>query len=120
MARYFNDSEFRKCSPSCSIDDMDPEFMATLDRIREKAGIPLVLNSAYRSSAYDKSKGRSGTGAHTEGRAVDIRCNTDSNRYKIITAALACGVTRIGIGKTYIHIDTSRKLSRGVVWHYYG
>lgn len=99
--------------------DMDPAFLAKLDQVREKAGIPLVLNSAYRSPEYERSKGHSGTGAHTLGAAVDIRCNTSANRYKIVKAALSCGIRRIGIGKTYVHIDVSRQHAQDVIWDYY-
>ena len=79
MSKYFSPSEFKKCVPSCSIEDMDGGFLALLDKVREKAGIPLVLNCAYRSREWDKSKGRSGNSAHTRGKAVDIRCNTSEN-----------------------------------------
>ena len=119
MSKYFKDSEFRKCTPSCTIDDMDAGFLALLDKVREKAGIPLVLNSAYRSKEWDKSKGRSGNSAHTKGKAVDIRCNTSANRYKIVSAALACGIKRIGIAKTYIHLDNDSSLAQNVIWDYY-
>lgn len=120
MSKYFKESEFRQCTPACSIDQMDAEFLSLLDRIRETAGIPLVLTCAYRSKAYDLSKGRSGNSAHTRGKAVDIRCNTSANRMKIVDAALRCGVKRIGIGKTFVHIDNDKSLPQGVIWDYYG
>lgn len=118
-AKYFSEQEFKKCSPACSLQDMQQAFINLLDLAREVAGIPFVLNSAYRSSAYDKSKGRSGTGAHTKGCAVDIRCNSDKNRFAIIDALRAVGITRIGIGKTYIHADADETKSQNVIWHYY-
>lgn len=118
-AKYFTEKEFNKCSPSCSLQDMKQNFINLLDLAREIADIPFVLNSAYRSSAYDKSKGRSGTGAHTKGVAVDIRCNSDKNRYLIIDALRAVGFTRIGIGKTYIHVDADETKTQNVIWHYY-
>lgn len=120
MAKYFHSSEFLKCTPSCTIFQMDDEFLERLDELREKAGIPLVLNSAYRSKAYEKSKGREGTSSHCEGKAVDIRCNSYENRYKIIKAAIECGFTRIGVGKTYIHVDTCDDTHKPrVIWDYY-
>lgn len=120
MAKYFKEAEFRRCVPSCSLADMDAQFIQVLDRVRGLAGIPLVLNSAYRSPEYEKSKKRSGTSAHCQGRAVDIRCNTSANRLAIIRAALAAGIERIGVGKTYIHLDTATDAGhpRGI-WHYY-
>ena len=119
MSKYFAASEFRRCTPSCSIKQMDADFLALLDRVRERAGIPLVLNSAFRSREYERQMGRTGTSAHCNGKAVDIRCNTSQNRYKIIRAALECGICRIGVGKTYIHLDGSATHAQDVIWHYY-
>lgn len=119
MAKYFSPAEFKRCTPSCKMEDMDAGFLATLDRVREKAGIPLVLNSAYRSPAYELKHNRKGTSTHTLGLAVDIRCNTYQNRFRIVWAALACGITRIGIAKTYVHLDSSPKHAQEVIWDYY-
>ena len=119
MSRYFSESEFKKCVPSCSERDMDGAFLSLLDDIREEAGIPLVLNCAYRSAEWDKSKGRSGNSAHTRGKAVDIRCNASVTRYKIVKAALDCGVRRIGIGKSFVHLDNDYSLPQDVIFDYY-
>lgn len=118
--RYFSDAEFRRCSPSCSIGQMDEGFLRLLDQVRETAGIPLVLKCGYRSQAWDLSKGRSGNSAHTRGKAVDIRCNASATRWKIVRAAISCGVRRIGIGEGFVHIDNDDTLPQGVIWHYYG
>lgn len=119
-ATYFKESEFRKCVPPCSLQDMEQETMDKLDAARETAGIPFVLNSAFRSVAHEKSKGRNGTSSHTKGRAVDIRCNTSANRMKIVVGLLDAGFTRIGIGKTYVHADDDPNKPQGVMWDYYG
>lgn len=118
-AKYFSEREFKKCSPSCSLQDMHQHTMDKLDAAREMAGIPFVLNSAYRSPAWEKSKGRTGTGAHTKGRAIDIRCSTSENRMKIVLSLLAVGFRRIGIGKNYIHADDDPTKPQNVMWHYY-
>lgn len=118
-AKYFKESEFKACTPRCSMQDMSQQLMYMLDAAREIAGIPFVLNSAYRSKEWDKSKGRTGNSAHTRGLAVDIRCNSNANRYIILTALLRAGFTRIGVGKTYIHADIDNSLTQRVVWHYY-
>jgi hypothetical protein len=118
MGKYFSDKEFKNCSPSCSINDMDKEFMDKLDILREKAGIPLVITSAYRSREWDLSKGRSGNGAHTKGVAVDIRCNNSHNRFLILKACLEIGFKRIGIANTFIHVDDDSSLPQEVIWGY--
>lgn len=119
MSRYFSEKEFLNCTPSCSESQMSGEFMNVLDKVRSRAGIPLVLNCAYRSVEWDKSKGRSGTSSHCKGCAVDIRCNTSQNRFKIVAAAIAVGVTRIGIGKTFVHLDYDKDKVQQVIFHYY-
>ena len=109
-AQYFQDAEFRKCVPPCTIDDMQQVFLDKLDELRFYAGIPLVLNCAYRSVEYDKKKGRSGKSAHCAGLAVDIRCTTGQNRLKILRACYRAGITRIGIGRTFIHVDMGERV----------
>lgn len=118
-AKYFKESEFVCCTPSCSLQDMKQSTMDKLDKARELAGIPFVLNSAYRSKEYEISKGRAGTSSHTLGYAVDIRCNTSENRFKIVTALREVGFNRIGIAKTYIHVDNSPHHKPNVIWDYY-
>lgn len=118
-AQYFVDAEFRKCTPPCSIDDMQQVFLDKLDELRFNAGIPLVLSCAYRSVEYDKKKGRSGKSAHCSGLAVDIRCTTGINRLKIISAARRVGINRMGINRNYIHVDMGERVGLPCsVWVY--
>lgn len=117
-SKYFSNNEFRACVPSCSLQNMQQSTMSKLDTAREIADIPFVINSAYRSSAHDKSKGRSGTGAHTLGRAVDIRCNDSGSRFKILNAIIKAGFNRIGIAKTFIHADDSEIHKQKIIWLY--
>ena len=119
MSKYFAPSEFRKCVPSCEIGQMDPGFLRLLDEVREAAGIPLVLNSAFRSADWEKAHKRTGTSSHTKGLAVDIRCTTSANRYKIVAAALGAGICRIGVARTYVHLDADDTKAQGVIWDYY-
>lgn len=91
-------------TPSCSLDDMSPEFMHKLDMARSLAGIPFVLNCAYRSPEWEKTHGRTGLSYHCAGRAVDVRCNDSENRFKIIVACLKVGL-KIGIYQNFLHVD---------------
>ena len=92
--------------------------MNRLDMARDIAGIPFVLTPAYRSPEWDRSKGRSGTSAHTLGCAVDIRCNTLQNRFKIVDALRKAGFRRIGIANSFIHADDSDRHTQDVIWLY--
>lgn len=117
-SRYFSPKEFTNCVPTCSIDDMQQGFLDRLDQLREACGIPLILNCAYRSIEWDKSKGRSGNSAHTKGLAVDIRCNSDATRFLIVQRAIELGFTRIGIEGRFVHVDISAELPQRVMWTY--
>lgn len=104
LMRYFTPSEFKKCSPSCDISQMDQDFLNRLDGARYIANVPFVLLSAFRSSDYDISKGRSGKGYHCKGRAVDVKCTDGLSRWKIVFACLSLNLS-VGIYPTFIHID---------------
>lgn len=104
-SRYFPDIEFNRCTPSCSIEDMDQQFLDILDGIREEFGQPMVMNSAYRSIAWDKAHGRSGNGAHTYGLAVDIRCPNRDYQERLKAIARKHDIVRIGTYDTFLHID---------------
>lgn len=103
--RYFKDEEFLKATPPCSLDDMDEEFMQKLDDARSLCSYPFVVNSAFRSKDYEKSKGRTGSSSHCKGLAVDISCLTSVARLKMILALFAVGFRRIGIYPTFLHVD---------------
>lgn len=102
--RYFKPEEFSKCTPKCSMDDMNVDFLQRLDAVRAASGVVFRLNSAYRSSTYDRAKGRTGKGFHTKGRAVDIDCRDSVSRAKVIAACFEFGLS-CGISSTFIHID---------------
>lgn len=116
--KWFREEEFRKAVPSCSLSDMDEDFMHHLDECRDFAGIPFIINSAYRSVEYEKKKGRTGSSQHTKGLAVDIRCVTNAQRFRIVSSLLVAGFRRIGIGKNFIHVDDGYSNSEPIIWTY--
>ena len=118
FSRFFSDSEFKRAVPPCSLNDMNQTTMIRMDRAREFAGIPFVVNSAFRTPEHEKLQGRDGKSSHTTGRALDIRCNTPRNRFLIIDALLKAGFTRIGVAQTFIHADDSPSHDQKVVWFY--
>lgn len=105
VSRYFNDNEFKRASPACSLSDMHPKLLESLDYARALSGIPFIINSAYRSKSYEVSMGRTGSSSHCKGLAVDLRCDSDSKRLIMIKSLLRAGFRRIGVYKTFIHAD---------------
>lgn len=107
--RYFTEDEFNALTPSCSLKDMDADFMSRLDLARHISGVPFVLNCAYRSVSWDKEKNRSGNSFHCKGLAVDIRCGDSKTRALIIYSLWLCGIKGIGIYPTFIHADMRKE-----------
>ena len=118
ISKYFNESEFQSCTPGCSLQDMKQRTISKLDTAREIVGIPFSLSSAFRSDEWDISRGRTGTGSHTLGQAVDIRCTNQRDRFLMICALLQAGFNRIGIGDTFIHADDSEVHTQNLIWVY--
>lgn len=117
MYRYFTEVEFSKARPSCSLSDMNESFMSRLDDARHIAGVPFIVTSAYRSKQYEIAKGRTGTSSHCFGLAIDIACSSNFNRLVILDALLKVGFRRIGIGKTFIHVDYDSS-KNSAIWLY--
>ena len=114
---YFKLSEF-KC-PCCGKQEMKPEFLKKLDRLRGIAGFPFFINSGWRCKSHNDSlPDSSPDSAHTKGLASDVRCETGHQRFLIITSANRVGFNRIGIAKTFIHLDCDPDKPKEVYWIY--
>lgn len=117
LPEFFSPEEFSKCTPQCCIDDMSSLFMYRLNIARYIAGVPFVLNSAYRSFDWEIAHNRSGTSSHCKGVAVDVRCFDDKTRQRIIYGAICAGFKRIGIHRSFIHLDFDTDKSPSI-WLY--
>jgi len=108
---YFKDKEF--IEPEA----LDEEFRRMLERIRQFAGIPMVVSSSLRprrgrrTSAHQKDK----TGTY---HAVDIKVRDSRSRYLILNAAMRAGCTRIGVYDRHLHLDSAmgNRFIQCVVW----
>jgi len=107
MSKYFKEIEY----------NMDLDFLSKLDKAREYAGIPFVINSAYRSPDHPESI-KNPTSSHIKGLAVDIKANNSRTRYKVLEALIHVGFNRIGIADSFIHVDDDKEKSSNVIWTY--
>lgn len=107
MSKYFKEIE----------QNMDEDFLSKLDEAREFAGIPFIINSAYRSPEHPLSI-KNPTSSHIKGLAVDIKATDSSTRFKVIEALVSVGFTRLGIADTFIHVDWDFDKSQEVIWTY--
>jgi zinc D-Ala-D-Ala carboxypeptidase len=107
MSKYFNEIE----------NNMNKDFLFVLDEAREFAGIPFVINSAYRSPEHPLSI-KNPSSSHIKGLAVDIKATDSITRFKIVKALIEVGFTRIGITDTFIHVDLDLDKTQNVIWTY--
>ena len=110
MTRYFKELD--------NLDKMDKTFLLRLDEARERAGIPFVINSAYRTPEHNAKIGGKPNSSHLRGLAVDISVTNSRQRFIVLNALLEVGFTRIGIADTFIHVDLDNEKSKEVIWTY--
>lgn len=115
---YFSSQEFDSPDLPGSGKLMQAEFMEMLVAAREQAGIPFNITSGYRTVAYNKKVGGVMDSPHLLGYAADIAVVGSRDRYIIIKSAQDAGFRRIGIGRTFIHLDCDPRKDPDVIWLY--
>jgi zinc D-Ala-D-Ala carboxypeptidase len=117
--KYFKLEEFDSPDmPGSGAKYMNMSLLEKLDFARLNAGIPFVITSGYRSRSHNTLVGGRYGSAHLDGDAVDIKCIGSRDRALIIKALVDVGINRIGIGKSFIHADVSKKRDADVFWLY--
>lgn len=123
---YFTQSEMRcRCGNCEGLPTFD--FMDILVTVREEAGFPFIVSSAYRCPEYNAlvSNG-SLDGPHVRGVAVDILVRGE-HALRLIVIGQKHGMTGFGIkqhgnyNNRFLHLDTlSREegFQRPFVWTY--
>jgi zinc D-Ala-D-Ala carboxypeptidase len=117
--KYFNWSEFdSNGDPGSGKVHMNEQFVRILDDVRACAGIPFFINSGYRTPAHNAAVGGVPNSSHVKGLAADIAAITDSQKRTIAQCAIRNGITRIGWGNTFIHLDMDTEKTQHVTWGY--
>lgn len=114
--KYFKLEEF-KC-PCCGEVNMDQNFLIMLDNARGIAGIPFKVTSGYRCDKHNAEVGGVSDSSHNKGMAADIAVADGRARFLVVSAAIKAGFTRIGIAKTFVHLDSDDSKDPSVVWLY--
>lgn len=109
---YFKPEEFKQP------EKMQRKLLEMLDYARALANTPFRITSSYRTPKENGIFGGVRGSAHTKGLAVDISCYSSDKRMKIVKSALRAGFRRIGIAKTYIHLDCDDEKPDEVIWLY--
>lgn len=118
MMKYFNYEEFDSPDIQGSGQLMDSQILSMLDEVREIYGKPIVINSGYRTIRHNESVGGKPQSSHLKGLAVDISCTNSRDRYNLLEAIKQVGFNRIGIAKSFIHVDIDNDKSSNVLWIY--
>ncbi len=117
----FGPHEFAcRCGCGLGIEEMDLDFLTSLDYARDEAVVPFALTSAYRCKAYNaiKKVGGKPNSSHLRGFAADIEAISSSMKFRIVNGLLSAGITRIGVGKNFIHADSDPKKNPKRIWVY--
>ena len=117
LSRHFTSEEFDSKDKRGTGMLMDKKFIEQLQKAREIAGIPFIINSGYRTKEYNKFVGGVPNSAHTKGKACDIAIKNDRERYIVLNALILAGFNRIGVYKTFIHCDNDNSLPMRVIWY---
>ena len=115
---HFKRHEF--LCPCCQQEKMQQPIIDFLQKVSDALGnTPLRINSGYRCPKHSVAIGGYKDDAHVAGYAADIHCPTSAQRWQIVSAAITLGCKRIGIGKTFVHLDVSPSHPQCQIWTYY-
>lgn len=119
---YFSESEL-SCN-CCAQNKFDDQTLLKLNLMRDEAGFPFIVSSAYRCPKYNREI--KATQTHATGQAIDILVSHDK-AYQVIRLAIKYGFTGIGVSqkgdtsKRFIHLDDLSSQSnrpRPHIWSY--
>ena len=71
---------------------------------------PIIVTQGTQTGKYNSS--------HLTGYAADLHCNNSKDRYELLICLLDVGFNRIGIGNTFIHVDSDPEKTTNVIWTY--
>ena len=121
-SHYFQEYEY-ECNCGCGISLISQELLTLLDKAREKANMPFLLSSGCRCEDHNEHEKGSKNSSHIttntkRGTAVDIAITSSHARFTILKALLDVGFNRVGIAKTFIHVDVDTTKAPAVSWVY--
>lgn len=123
LTKNFNKEEFDSkdgaCMPNNVLNNI-VELVKNVQIIRDYVGVPLTINSGYRSPAHNKSVGGVANSYHVQGKASDLSSSkiTPKKLYDSILKLIADGKIYnggVGLYNTFVHYDIGGKGRR---WDY--
>jgi zinc D-Ala-D-Ala carboxypeptidase len=122
-SKYFRIDEYKCKCGECGTCQISDNALYMFDRIRELYNKPMIVTSGCRCLAHNLKVGGSKSSAHVPDKrglcyALDIKCENSVDRFRLIKIALSLGCVRIGVAKTFVHLDFAPELSQNVFWVY--
>ena len=118
LSEHFNSSEFAcKCGCGTAF-TINPSLLEKLEGIRKFLNRPIEIASGFRCPTYNVKVGGVSDSVHPDGNAADIRIETSGDRMDVVIAVISMGFLRIGVAKTFIHVDVSKTLPQDKMWLY--
>jgi uncharacterized protein YcbK (DUF882 family) len=88
--------------------DMQPQFMEALQKVRAECGFPFPITSGFRSLTHSREIMKTKPGYHPQGLAADIACNAN-DAWRIAKVAIKHGMS-VGVSQKeglprFVHVD---------------
>ena len=125
ISEYFSDYEF--ACPCCGECKVDEAFLVKLDKLRTLLKKPINITSGCRCVEYNadlRARGYHSVdgSAHTISQkqlceAADIECSSSTYRRELVILAHSV-FSRIGISKSFVHVDSDDEKDQMVTWTY--
>lgn len=106
LSANFNRSEFECQCGECGLDTVDAPLLEALQYIRDKAGAPVVITSAFRCEDHNNAEGGNKNSYHLQGKAADIKVEGYTPEQVAKLAQESGKINGIGVYATFTHIDT--------------
>lgn len=94
--KYFNEEEVK---------NLKTPLVLNLDIARERAGVPFIITSGFRTEEENKAIGGVSNSAHLIGYAVDLRILNGNQTARMIEALLSIPFFEVVIEKDHIHVE---------------
>ena len=117
LSLHFSKKEFA-CKDGCGFDTVQPGLIKVLERIRERLRRPVKIVSGCRCAKRNADVDGAKNSAHLRGYAADVKVVGSRERFELVWAALSVGVTRLGIGQNFVHLDIDPDITGSVMWVY--
>lgn len=115
---YLNIQQFDSPDLPGSSVNMDLEFLYKLNAVGGVLGKRLIVTSGYRTKVHNVKVKGSNNSSHLRGLGADVVCLSGRDKWHFITACMSVGLTRFGVGKSFVHVDCDKSLPSKVFFCY--